>query len=88
MPENLDSLLADKNYYLTADILTDPVTLKRFDYKLTGTSTYELCATFRTSNRDQSTTVYYDPRWQHDIGYQCISQKTVLNDAGVKPFIR
>jgi len=77
MPENLDVLVGGR-FYLDEEILTDRATKKKFDYKITGEKTYELCAEFRTSNKDKEYDYrygYYSKRWKHDAGYQCLSQE-------------
>lgn len=49
LPTNLDQLIADSNVYIQSDGLIDPVTKERFEYKVTGATAYELCATFDTA---------------------------------------
>ncbi len=77
LPDSLDILLGGR-FYLSEDILKDRTEKKKFDYKITGEKTYELCADFRTSNKGKEYNYrygYYNKRWQHDAGYQCLSQK-------------
>lgn len=77
LPENLDKLLSSDVVYLREENLRD-VTDKRYDYKVVNKDTYQLCATFSTSNKDlpKGEAMYYvSSRWIHDAGYQCLSQK-------------
>jgi len=75
LPAKIADMLQNKNYYLTADNLNDPTTKKPFDYKIVNKDIYELCATFQSLAKDQQdANIYFDPRWPHNAGYQCISQ--------------
>ena len=78
LPANLDALTS-LQYNLTSANLEDPVTKVKFDYKVKNENEYELCATFKASNKEQTemSYVYLKDRWPHDAGYQCISQKVV-----------
>ncbi len=79
MPESLDVLIGGR-FYLDEEILTDSATKKKFDYKVTGEKTYELCAEFRSSNKGKEYDYrygYYSKRWRHDAGYQCLEQKVM-----------
>lgn len=77
MPDNLDQILNQGTYYITAQDLTDPVTSEKFNYQIKSKDTYEICATFKTSNKDENDKQYsyVDSRWRHDTGYQCLIQK-------------
>lgn len=78
LPDNLDQLKADYSY-ITDDTLKDKVTGVKFDYEAVENNKYELCATFKTSNKDiKDLSVYdYKDRWPHDASYQCLSQKVL-----------
>lgn len=78
LPANLDELKSDINYLIDSD-LENPLTKKKFDYKAIDNNKYELCADFKTSNRnDNDINQYpYGKRWIHDEGYQCIRQNVV-----------
>ena len=88
LPENLSALFNNGSiYYITENDLTDPVTNKIFDYNIKSKDIYELCATFRTENKNQQADdkSYYmmtDPRWLHGAGYQCLKQRVTLLDNG------
>jgi len=87
LPTKLEELFSG-NYYLTQQALVDPLTGTKFDYQAIAKDSYQLCATFKTSNQTPSTDInnYYDTRWQHDLGYQCLSQKiTLLPQKSVVP---
>jgi type II secretory pathway pseudopilin PulG len=56
----------------------DPVTKEPFDYRITGETTYELCGTFVTSNKEASSEYYYGPDWLHDAGPTCF-KRSVIN---------
>jgi len=79
LPDNL-TLLVGSPYYLTEQTTEDPLTNVKFDYKIKTKDSYELCATFKTASVPNDTTYpnYYDVRWQHQIGYQCLTQKVTL----------
>jgi len=80
LPENLDNLVADSDF-LTEEYILDPVTKEKFDYNIKDNNTYELCANFQTSNKeDRDDYNYYNKAWLHDAGYQCLSQKVRLKD--------
>lgn len=76
LPDDLE-MLKDTQAYLTNSNLQDPATKVRFDYKIKSGNEYELCATFKASNKNQTdmSYVYLKDRWPHDAGYQCLSQK-------------
>jgi hypothetical protein len=76
LPASLDELLKTGNY-LVGSNLVDVSTNKQFDYKVKGDKAYELCATFKASNKDPqaSLNAYLKERWSHDAGYQCLSQQ-------------
>ncbi len=80
LPDGAESLLNGK-FYLSEDALRNGATKKKFDYKITGERTYELCADFLTSNKDRESDYryrYYDGgRWKHDAGYQCLGQEVM-----------
>ncbi len=80
LPTDLAALKSEFPYIMDSD-LQDPATNKAFDYKTLEDNKYELCATFRTSNlaNQDSQDVYRKDRWPHDSGYQCLTQKVILN---------
>lgn len=83
LPENLKDLLGGGSvYYIVENDINDPVTNKIFDYNVKSKDGYELCATFRTSSKDLSKdrNYYFDARWLHNAGYQCLKQRVMLLD--------
>ena len=59
---------------------------KQFEYKVKGDKAYELCATFKASNKDKqsSNNQNQQEHWSHDAGYQCISQQ-ITTVKGIVP---
>lgn len=89
LPNDLDILLADYSY-LTNDDLNDPTNNTAFDYKISSSNSYQLCASFRTSNKDKNIedNNYYQERWPHEAGYQCLKQTAKnINEVKVKPLV-
>lgn len=88
VPDNLDILLSDINYITETDV-KDPYTKEKFGYNAIATGTYELCAEFFSSDKDneEENEFFYDKRWLHDAGRQCLKQKVVREDCkgGVCP---
>ena len=86
MPENLDKLVSEFNYLTNKDI-EDPLSKTKYEYNIIDNKKYELCASFRTSNKDQNEVKYnyYKDLWPHDAGYQCISQKVKEKDKLMEP---
>jgi hypothetical protein len=86
MPSNLDELKSELNY-ITDNELVDPRTKTKYVYNLLEGNKYELCATFLTSNKNVDENrfeLFFDKRWLHDAGYQCLKNKvTVLDSMGV-----
>ncbi|KKR91294.1 MAG: hypothetical protein UU95_C0034G0016 [Parcubacteria group bacterium GW2011_GWC2_42_12] len=87
LPADLNALInGGSTYYILASDITDPTTGKIIEYKTTGKDSYELCATFKTANKDQASnkfadkSVYVDTRWLHNSGYQCLKQRVALLD--------
>ena len=62
----------------------DPETGVAYDYKATGALTFELCADFKTSSVNNTTTAYpkavpypyapYNDNWNHDAGRVCFNR--------------
>lgn len=82
LPEKLDDVKANRDIYLDAMSFVDRETGAPIDYKKTGDKTFEICATFRTDNKNidpRKDTSYYDPTKIHEAGYQCLTN-TVWSD--------
>lgn len=87
LPTDLNALInGGSTYYILLSDITDPTTGKMIEFKVTAKDAYELCATFKTANKDQvnnkfaDQSVYVDTRWLHDSGYQCLKQRVALLD--------
>ncbi len=86
LPDNLDMLVGQPDYFLNQSIIMDPLTQKKHDYKITGKDGYQLCADFKLSNKNEAlnSQYYLDTQWPHDAGYQCITKRATVFDV-VKP---
>ncbi|MBN2585150.1 hypothetical protein JXA59_00680 [Patescibacteria group bacterium] len=84
LPVNLDQLITDVNIFVAPDGLIDPETKERFEYKVTGAKTYELCATFDTvlSKDSDESKIYREEisepssvvqRFYHGVGRECFA---------------
>lgn len=71
LPEKLEDLLSLSYYNLNSDI-------KDIGYKITSEKKYELCANFKTSNKNTQGCPYtsLNNAWPHDKGYQCTEKET------------
>ncbi|MEI7451994.1 MAG: DUF5671 domain-containing protein [Candidatus Falkowbacteria bacterium] len=75
LPENLEALKSSIGF--SENIYTNQITNETYSYEIIATSSYKLCANFKTSNLDktQSEYRYIDDRLRHDTGYQCLPFK-------------
>ena len=76
---------------LRDDVKIDPVSGAPYEYRMTGATTFELCATFETSNKTtkEAEPYYYGSPWLHDAGRTCFQRNItqLLNQKGsVPPF--
>ncbi|MFH0840461.1 MAG: DUF5671 domain-containing protein [bacterium] len=84
LPADLNVLTEENGVYLTTKELghlIDKNAEEKYEYKITGTDSFELCATFKTSNKEAKDDLdyrYYGEYWNHDAGYQCLKKK--VND--------
>ncbi len=89
LPASLDDLIGNKTpMFLQEETLANPFTKQKFDYKLDGQNIYQLCTTFKASNKinDQNGGFYYrNNRWVHDAGYQCLGQRVAAPFKQVPP---
>ncbi|MDD5527852.1 MAG: DUF5671 domain-containing protein [Patescibacteria group bacterium] len=81
LPANFTVMTADCPY-LTSDNLKDQQSGQPFAYQITGTTTYEICANFRTSNIGTANNpqgVYPSGpvvnNMAHNVGYQCLKNQ-------------
>lgn len=73
------------------DAKQDPVTKQPLGYRKVNDTSYELCATFATSNRESTGEDYYlygPDNWLHDVGEACFTRSTtfILNQGGFPKF--
>ncbi|MDP8265907.1 MAG: hypothetical protein P9M07_03050, partial [Candidatus Aceula meridiana] len=76
MPASLD-VLKEESVHLRDRDLEDPETKEMYEYNITGEKTFELCATFRTSNQDkedESSYRYLSENVLHNAGDQCLKR--------------
>lgn len=76
LPSSLGEL-ASKSQIITSKDIIDPSTDKNIEYKVKAKNKYELCAEFKTSNKDTGDRSYewLNNRWPHDSGRQCITRE-------------
>ncbi len=74
LPDSLEEIKTEFSYISDED-LENSATGERYTYQIKGANIYELCATFRTSNKDDEDYDDYRDRWPHGAGYQCLSQR-------------
>lgn len=86
LPADLDALKEESNYLSDRD-LEDPETKKRFEYNILEDGRYELCANFRTTNKDDEEFKYefFGENRLHDAGYQCLKRKARDEDVKEVP---
>jgi hypothetical protein len=82
LPDSLATLASSSYgvYYAEQNVFTDPDTQAFYDYKTTGSTSYQLCATFAASSQDEanyngSSLLYLGTgeAQQHSKGYDCIT---------------
>lgn len=76
LPESIEEIPSNMRY---APVPRDPETGADYEYKVTGETTYELCATFNRASEQvdqtQPSKALYGVAldfWSHDAGYDCI----------------
>lgn len=74
LPADLATLVKEKRI-IDEKQLTDPVSGEKIVYKPGKDKLYELCATFRRSNKQDNQNSYFYSRWPHDSGNQCLTQR-------------
>lgn len=89
LPETLDELKGKPDYYLPA--LLDPKTGEPYEYRVTGTGTYELCASFdlpSIPNDPHYPKPTYEPYsrgpqsdfWNHEVGRHCYMFEVITSN--------
>jgi len=76
LPNSLE-IIKDEFTYISDEDSEDPETKKEYEYRIVAENKYELCAFFRSSNKDSEDNRYgYNKeRWPHGAGYECLGQK-------------
>ncbi len=77
LPQTLQELQVKSPYFYAS--LNDPETAKPYEYRVLSPASYELCATFSTSNKEKAKGNNYinqeANRWQHDAGRTCFQRQ-------------
>lgn len=78
LPENIQEMTNNTDFYLSPTALVDPETKDPIVYEKTGEKSFKFCATFRTDSRldaqgrDRSVAYPVDSKSNHGAGYQCL----------------
>jgi hypothetical protein len=86
LPKTLTDLSASK-YSYSSENLKDPETGKSYEYKSTGTTSYQLCATFSTdsTNPDKRNPYGYEnEKFKHPKGHHCFDLKVTSSVSTTK----
>jgi len=80
IPENIEELLASSTAISSVEV-------ENITFQKTSDTNYELCATFKTSNKNSEECYgsWLDEEWQHDAGHQCIEK--IINDDESTPIM-
>jgi hypothetical protein len=90
LPKNFEKLLSN-GFIQNANETENSKTKEKFEYKIISEDTYELCANFKTSNKNNYQTDdyrYLDNQWPHDKGYQCIKKPIFDPQITLPPLIK
>ena len=87
VPMDLNEMIDATKGFLREEDVQDPLTKEKFVYNQTSNASYQLCATFKGTNKvsNEIGYNYYKDRWPHDAGYQCLTQRINANSFGPKP---
>jgi type II secretory pathway pseudopilin PulG len=79
LPSGLEAIKSEVGF--SEEIYKDPVTSEDYKYEIIATSSFKLCANFRTSNVDKTVQEfrYIDDSKRHDTGFQCLNFKLLNN---------
>lgn len=87
LPASLEALVESSQYFNRAQI-EESENDEVYGYEITGDKTYNLCATFKSSNLDGDEEEYYygyeNRDWQHEAGDKCFDLE-VRTDTAPKP---
>ena len=65
---------------------TDPQSGLQYEYSVTDTTTYQLCATFnKASNGDGTSIAVIEGQWNHPAGHFCFTETVVLPSTYPRP---
>ncbi len=82
LPVDLNDLRNTNGVYLRDQNLKDSLTQAPYQYKVTGELSYQLCATFKlATNKNNTNTMYLEPKWDHQAGEQCLNLVVIKADA-------
>lgn len=87
LPADLQ-ILIDNRLILDEEVIKDPITGAKIEYRPGKDRVYELCGTFLGSNKDKDTgSEFSRERWPHEAGFQCLSQRVTAleEDINSKP---
>lgn len=79
LPDNIEIIKNTSSY---KDSYQDPESKAVFVYKITGTTTYDLCANFRTSNKGSEGReyIYIEESKRHEAGQNCLNFRLYLDN--------
>lgn len=84
LPDSLEPL--DNRTTVYGARLTDRETGDDYEYRKTGDSTYELCATFHLASGETRDNSAAAQRWAHEAGHQCIVLDANDYEVGIPTF--
>jgi hypothetical protein len=83
LPDNFAQIQTNTDIYLDPRSLTDPETGVAIDYRPVDSRSFQLCAVFRTDNKNtdlKNNYTYADPTKLHRAGYQCFTSNVWTAD--------
>ena len=84
LPISLEELLQNRGYLK----IFDPKTGQLYQYQITNTDSYQLCAEFDGSNKNQPEDYYYNPPYNeftHEAGQNCFDRKVSQSEKEIRP---
>lgn len=88
MPNDLSVLINNDSGYRLSEQSAKPANSDNYyEYQVTATDEYKICAEFLTSslNDDENRYYYGSVDYKHDKGYQCFTQKVLSPDSKIIP---
>lgn len=81
LPDNLETIKGEYDY-ISADELNGPYGEQEYVYRITGERSFELCAEFRASSRDEAEEKYRyaGGSWLHGAGEQCLERNVRIEN--------